>query len=94
MLSAGILMGFVATADRERARAFYVGTLGLETVSEDQFALVVRAGASVIRIASVGEFTPLPFTVLGWDVANIVSEVAGLAAAGVVFERFGFLEQG
>jgi catechol 2,3-dioxygenase-like lactoylglutathione lyase family enzyme len=93
MLSTSTLMGFVATSDRERAREFYQGKLGLHGVSEDQFALVVQAGASVIRIVSVEEFTPMPFTVLGWNVADIESEVAGLASAGVVFERYGFLEQ-
>lgn len=93
MLSTSTLMGFAATSDRERARAFYVGQLGLATVSEDQFALVVQAGASVIRIVSVGEFKPMPFTVLGWEVADIVAEVTTLTAAGVAFERYGFLEQ-
>ncbi|SFS04723.1 hypothetical protein SAMN05421771_0966 [Granulicella pectinivorans] len=92
MLSTGILMGFIPTADRERARAFYVGKLGLAPVSEDPFALVVQAGASVVRIVTVGSFTPMPFTVLGWEVADIVGEVTTLTTAGVVFERFGFLE--
>jgi len=93
VLSTSILMGFVATADREMARAFYVGRLGLTTVSEDSFALVVQAGASVIRIVSVGAFTPMPFTVLGWDVVDVRTEVRELTAAGVVFSRYGFLEQ-
>ena len=92
-LSESVLMGFIPTSDRERAREFYQGKLGLHAVSEDQFALVVRAGASVVRIVSVGEFKPMPFTVLGWDVADIVGEVAALTAAGVVFSRYEFLEQ-
>jgi catechol 2,3-dioxygenase-like lactoylglutathione lyase family enzyme len=93
MLSTSTLMGFIATADRERAREFYVGRLGLQPVGEDQFALVVQAGASAIRIVSVGAFTPMPFTVLGWEVADIAEEVAGLIAAGVEFARYSFLEQ-
>jgi catechol 2,3-dioxygenase-like lactoylglutathione lyase family enzyme len=93
MLSTSVLMGFVPTADRELAREFYVGRLKLAPVSEDQFALVMQAGASVIRIVSVGDFKPMPFTVLGWDVADVGVEVRELAAAGVVFERFPFLEQ-
>lgn len=93
MLSTSTLMGLIPTADREQARAFYIGKLGLATVSEDGFALVVQAGANVIRITSVGSFTPQPFTVLGWQVADIAAEVALLASVGVVFERYDFLDQ-
>ena len=39
------------------------------------------------------EFTPHPFTLLGWEVTGIEKEVAALAEAGVVFERYGFFEQ-
>ena len=47
------------------ARAFYETTLGLRFVSDDSFAIVMDANGTMIRIARVGDFTPLPFTILG-----------------------------
>ena len=93
MLSSEKLIGFVATRHAARAKAFYGGTLGLRLVSEDGFALVFDANGTAIRVTPVRELTPAPYTVLGWDVTDIKSVVTGLAAAGVSFERYGFLEQ-
>ena len=68
MLASEKMTGFVVTKDYDAARAFYVGKLGFEFVSLDQFALVVKAGESHIRIGKIGDFTPRQGTVLGWDV--------------------------
>jgi catechol 2,3-dioxygenase-like lactoylglutathione lyase family enzyme len=78
--------------DFEKARAFYVGVLGLGFVKEDGFALVLDANGIKVRVAKA-EFTPAPFTILGWQVPDIEKIVAGLQAKGVQFERFGFFEQ-
>ena len=43
--------------------------------------------------AAMAQFTPAPFTILGWQVTEIEKTVAGLQAKGVAFERFGFFEQ-
>lgn len=88
-------IGFLATTDADAAKAFYEGTLGLEFESDDQFALVFRVGAgrTMLRIARTQAFEPLPFTVFGWQVDDLREEVEALTAKGVVFERFGFLEQ-
>ena len=93
MLSQCSLIGFIPTNDAARARQFYIETLGLRFVSEDQFATVVQAGGSNIRITNVGAFTPMPFTILGWKVEDIDTEVSALTTAGVVFARYSFLEQ-
>jgi catechol 2,3-dioxygenase-like lactoylglutathione lyase family enzyme len=93
MLSQSEVMGFIPTKDAEQARAFYEGTLGLRFVSDDAFALVVESGPTVIRIAKVKEFTPAPFTILGWRVQNIEDEIRDLSARGVSFERFPGLPQ-
>jgi len=93
MLSASPIIGFIPTHDAEASRAFYEGTLGLKFVADDGFALVFRCGANMVRIARAGEFTPAPYTILGWEVADIVAEVAALSAAGVVFARYPFLPQ-
>ncbi len=46
----------------------------------------------MMRIAKAGKFTPAPFTVLGWEVTKIEDEVRALAARGVVFEKYPFVE--
>src|SRR5208282_4762580 len=57
-------------------------------VSEDRFALVMRASETMIRIAKVQDFTPPPFTVLGWEVSNIEEMVDWLQKRGVAFEKY------
>jgi catechol 2,3-dioxygenase-like lactoylglutathione lyase family enzyme len=65
------MMGFVPTHDLNKARAFYKGLLGLRSVSEDEFALVLDANGTMIRVTKVTDFKPQPFTILGWQVPNI-----------------------
>jgi catechol 2,3-dioxygenase-like lactoylglutathione lyase family enzyme len=93
MLTTNKLMAFVATRDGARARAFYEGTLGLNVVSDDDFALALDAGGTMLRVQKVGELTPHPFTALGWEVADIASMMDALRARGVVFARFPGLDQ-
>lgn len=87
------IVAFIATADGERARAFYEGVLGLEFVSDDMFALVMRGHGATLRIPKVEEVVVAPYTVLGWEVPDIRAAVAQLAAKGVRFERVPGLEQ-
>jgi len=91
MVSASPIIGFVPTRDGERARAFYAETLGLNFVTDDGFALVFRSGSNMTRIARAGEFTPAPYTILGWEVADIVAEVTALTTKGIAFARYPFL---
>ncbi len=93
MLSESEVMGFIPTKDGTKARAFYEGKLGLRYISDDQFALVVESRGTFIRISKVDNFTPAPFTILGWRVQNIKNEVRDLIARGVSFERFPGLPQ-
>jgi catechol 2,3-dioxygenase-like lactoylglutathione lyase family enzyme len=89
MLSFTRIIAFVPTKDTRQARAFYEGVLGLRFVSEDQFALVLDAKGIMVRVAVVQEFQPQPFTIVGWEVADIKKEVAGLQAKGIRFEKYG-----
>jgi catechol 2,3-dioxygenase-like lactoylglutathione lyase family enzyme len=93
MLSSQKLMAFVATRDPARAKEFYGKTLGLRFVTDDGFALVFDANGTTVRIATVRELSPAPYTVLGWEVDDIESAVKELAAAGVAFERYGIFPQ-
>lgn len=86
-------MGFIPTVDADRARRFYVDTLGLQFLFDDQFALVVRAGSIDLRIVRMSSFSPAPCTIFGWKVPEIEAAVRHLSAAGISFERYPFLEQ-
>ncbi len=94
MLGSYPLVAFVATCNAERAKAFYRNALGLRMVSEDWAAAIFDANGTTLRVSKVQELTPAKFTVLGWNVPDIVATVDGLVRAGVKMERFGgMLEQ-
>jgi catechol 2,3-dioxygenase-like lactoylglutathione lyase family enzyme len=92
MLSSNKMIGFVPTKDSQKARAFYEGKLGFQFVSDDPFALVMRAGETMIRIAKAQDFTPAPYTVLGWEVSDIEAVIRWLQERGVAFEKYPFLQ--
>jgi catechol 2,3-dioxygenase-like lactoylglutathione lyase family enzyme len=92
MLANSPLVAFIPTKDSERARRFYE-TLGLRFVSDDSFAIVMDANGTMVRVVRVGDFTPFPFTILGWQVADIHKTVAEMTGKAVKFNRYGFLEQ-
>src|SRR5438093_1099792 len=93
MLASNKIVGFVAAKDYKRARNFYEKILGIEFVNQDPFALEFRSGGNMIRISKVDDFTPMPFTVLGWQVDNIQNMVQELTKRGVTFETYSFLKQ-
>ena len=82
------LIAFVATRDPTRAKAFYRDTLGLQLVSEDQFALVFDVAGAMLRVTTVKDVARAQYTVLGWQVQDIVQSVKDLQRAGVSFERY------
>jgi catechol 2,3-dioxygenase-like lactoylglutathione lyase family enzyme len=89
-------IAFIPTTKADAARAFYEKTLGLRFESADQFAIVFRIGPEpgiMLRVTIVPELTPHSFTTFGWQVEDIVASVTELAAKGVEFTRYGFLEQ-
>ena len=93
MLADSKIVSFVATTDAARARKFYEAVLGLRVVSDDDFALVVDANGTTLRIAKVREIVLAPYTVLGWEVRDLSHKVEALHERGLSFERYEFLEQ-
>lgn len=93
MLNQAKLVGFIPTSDFAKARLFYEGVLGLSVISEDPFALVFNANGTMLRVTNAQNFKPQPFTISGWDVAEIESAVTGLAERGVRFEQYGMPAQ-
>ncbi|EGF90645.1 glyoxalase/Bleomycin resistance protein/Dioxygenase superfamily protein [Asticcacaulis biprosthecium C19] len=84
-------IGHIAVADFGQARAFYEGVLGLEFVRNDGFAIVMRSGQIILRLSVPPEITPVSYSVFGWEVMEIETQVADLTGRGVVFERYGRL---
>ncbi len=90
MLNAATPMGFLAVSDFGAARRFYEGVLGLEFVADDGFALVLRSGPILVRLTVPPERVAAGYTVFGWQVSDITSEVAILGAKGIAFEHYPF----
>jgi len=88
MLADAVPMGFLAVSGFAQARSFYEGVLGLDHVSQDEFALVMRSGPIFVRFAVPPERVPAPYTVFGWRVSDIDSAVSSLSLKGVTFERY------
>ena len=84
---------FLATANAERARAFYERMLGLAFVADEPPALVFRVGNSMLRIQKVEQVHAAPYTALGWTVSDIRRTAQELRAAGVVFQRYDGMNQ-
>jgi catechol 2,3-dioxygenase-like lactoylglutathione lyase family enzyme len=95
VLGTSKIVAFAPTTDPARARAFYEGVLGLRLVADEKpFALVFDANGTMLRVASVREHHPQPFTILGWEVESIETTVQQLTAVGVEFLRFPGMNDG
>ncbi len=93
MLAKATVIAFTATRQPEEAKVFYRDQLGLKLVDESPYALVFRAGTTMLRVQLVADFQPHPFTTLGWDVPDIRATVAELAARGIATMRVPVIEQ-
>jgi len=93
MLNQSALIAFIATTNSDQARNFYERGLGLTLVEDESFALVFDAKGIMLRVQKVQAHTPAPFTVLGWDVADIQAEVGELRGRGIIFEQYNGLSQ-
>jgi catechol 2,3-dioxygenase-like lactoylglutathione lyase family enzyme len=92
-LSDADVVAFVATTDKERARTFYEGVLGIPVVHDDEFACVVEGNGTQIRITKVEERASAEYTVLGWKVDDLDASIDELAGRGVAFLRYEGIEQ-
>ena len=87
------LKAFVPTINQEKAKHFYNDVLGLKLLSQDNYALEFDANGTLLRVTTVRELNPHPFTVLGWKVNDIASVISELNKKGITFERYDFMQQ-
>lgn len=80
----------VPTVKKQQALEFYKDTLGLKFISDDEFALVFDTGGIMLRLTPVRDFTPHPFSILGWQVNDVSSAVMELGQRGVSVEIYDF----
>lgn len=94
ILGSSKIVAFAGVKNADRARAFYRDTLGLRLVNEDGFALAFDVNGTMLRVTLVREVVAAPYTVLGWEVADIVRTAKQLTKAGVKLEHYeSFLKQ-
>lgn len=90
------LISFIPSLNLKKSKEFYESVLDLEFVSDDGFANVFKTDNHLLRIVDVSQvpnFTPQPFTVLGWQVKNIEETVKALRKKSVSFMRYDGMEQ-
>ncbi len=93
MLESSDVIAFAAATDLDRARAFYEQALGLTVTERSDFACVLDAHGTMLRVTAVPRVSPAGYTVLGWRVADITATVRDLAARGVGFRRYDGMDQ-
>ena len=93
MLADKKLKAFVPTIMPEEAKSFYKDILGLELLSQDEYALEFNANGVLLRVTTVPALKPQEFTILGWNVGDISSTIKSMNAKGVFCEKYHFLKQ-
>jgi catechol 2,3-dioxygenase-like lactoylglutathione lyase family enzyme len=87
------IVAFLATSNSSPSKSFYRDVLGLKLISEDQFALVFDAAGTMLRISIVQKAVITPYTVLGWQVSDVLATTKELQSRGVRFERYPGMKQ-
>jgi catechol 2,3-dioxygenase-like lactoylglutathione lyase family enzyme len=93
MLKDPVIQAIITTAQPDKSKTFYTETLGLKLLKEDQFGLVFVGKIGVLRVAKVAAVVPAATAVLGFMVEDVAQTAKDLAAKGVKFERYAFLQQ-
>lgn len=87
-LSHATPIAFVLVRNRPAAKPFYAEILGLTEIAEDEYATEYDLHGFRLRLTTVEDHTPMPHTVIGWDVPDIEAAARDLAAKGVTFNIY------
>lgn len=93
MLKEPGITAFLPITRVKQAKDFYMNILGLNIISEDSYALQFEGNGTFLRLTIVPKLTPQPFTVLGFQIKEIESQVNFLTSKGIKFERYESLDQ-
>jgi len=93
MLGDKQLKAFVPTLNAAKAKSFYQSILGLKLISEDNYALEFSVNGTPLRVTIVPKLNSHPFTVLGWNVPDIVSTIISLNKKNIFCERYDGMQQ-
>jgi catechol 2,3-dioxygenase-like lactoylglutathione lyase family enzyme len=89
MLQQSPVRATLPVADMERAKRFYAEKLGLTSIRDDPAEVFYECGSGSILVLFPSRGAPSgTHTQAKFDVTDIVAEVAGLKAQGVVFEDY------
>lgn len=86
-------VAFVATTQPAEARRFYETVLGLPVLHEHDFAIVLDAFGTTLRIQKAASVVPPPYTAFGLEVEDLEGWVTRLSAHGVEGVRYPHFEQ-
>jgi catechol 2,3-dioxygenase-like lactoylglutathione lyase family enzyme len=89
-LSQAKVVGFVQVADKDRARSFYEGVLGL-SLRDDGFALVAEFPGAILRITAIPGYQPPEHPAFGFEVQDARAFAAEAAARGAQPQLYSFL---
>lgn len=93
MLADKELKAFIPTVKPDEAKTFYRDILGLTLLSEDNYALEFMANKTLLRVITVPDLKPHPFTALGWNVKDISAIIKYLNLNNILCEKYEFLQQ-
>ncbi len=79
------IISFIPSANLDVSASFYTNKLGLELVGSDDYALEYLVNNATLRITKVADLINANYTVLGWEVKDIISAVEELRDNGVEF---------
>jgi catechol 2,3-dioxygenase-like lactoylglutathione lyase family enzyme len=90
MLGSARVNPTLPVVDMERAKKFYLDTLGLKLVSEMEGGTVLQAGEGSVLLLYPRGATTADHTVAGFSVDNVEETVKEMKAKGVAFEEYDF----
>lgn len=97
MLGNAKIVGFIPTLDIAASKAFYVDILGLEFKNENPYKVELNSNGNIMMLVKLQEHTATTFTILGWEVTDIVAKVHEFKEKGVkieIYEGYGQDELG
>jgi len=93
MLRDAPLIAFIPVRDVAASTSYYADVLGLAVTDQNPYAVVLDAGGTMLRLTKVDNFSPQPFTIAGWQVADMAAAVTALHGRGIDFQRFDGMDQ-